>query len=162
MSKHFTPSDPFAPDTRYLGSQDRFVFSLEKSSERVVLDVFVIEETGEVLASVSSGGDQFTPANFLEISVLPIYAHRDRKLRYVQTDLGQDHANKDYRKLLTQVGISQVYDRQIVRSSCEDFARAFHAEFCEMGTINGFYRSAEDLKLDFVSWLSEFNRPLGA
>ncbi|KUJ77751.1 hypothetical protein [Ruegeria profundi] len=160
MSKHFTPSEPFASDTRCLGSQDRFVFSLVKSSERVVLDVFVIEETGEVLASVSSGGDRFTPAKFLETSVLPVYARRDRKLRYVQTNLGQDYADSDYQKLLTQEGISQVYDRQIARSSCEDFARAFHAEFCEMGTINPFYRSAEDLKLDLIDWLNGFNRHL--
>ena len=144
-------------DIRYLGSQDEFLFSLAKSRKRGLLNVFIVKETEEVIAAVSSEARPLTPEKFLETSVLPIYERRKRKLRYIQRGIGPNKKDRNYQKLLKREGISQVYCSPFMKTPCEFFALAFQAKFCRMRTTNRFYRSAEDLQSDFSDWLDEFN-----
>ncbi len=160
MSKHLRHNELFTGDTRNQGCQDRFSFTLFNKSERVVLDVFAANYSGEVIASISPSSSFRSASSFLENCVLPVYECKNIRLQAIHTDLGKEFAAKEYRDLLNREKITQVHILWNGGNECEGFANAFHSEFCKMGTINSFYRSAMDLKGDFANWLNLYNRQL--
>ena len=157
MSKHLRHNELLTGDTRNQGCQDCFSFTLFNKSERVVLDVFAANYSGEVIASISPSSSCRSASSFLENCVLPVYEGRNIRLQAIHTDLGKEFAAKEYRDLLNREKITQVHFLWNGGSECEYFANAFHSEFCKMGKINSFYHSAMDLKGDFVTWLNLYN-----
>ncbi len=157
MSKHLRHNELFTGDTRNQGCQDRFSFTLSNKSERVVLDVFAANYSGEVIASISPSSSFRSVSSFLENCVLPVYEGKNNRLQAIHTDLGKEFAVKEYRDLLNREKITQVHVLWNGGNECEDFADAFHSEFCKIGTINSFYRSAMELKGDFATWLNLYN-----
>ncbi|MDV7144757.1 hypothetical protein R3X27_18910 [Tropicimonas sp. TH_r6] len=160
MTKHLRSSKPLNPDKRYLGHQERFSFPLASNRGRLILDVFAVDVTGEVFASLSDKASGVSTAGFLEKTVLPVYVRRGIRLRAVQTDAGSEFSKGHFRDLLEREQITQVIlapGGSSGVSPSETFTRAFYAEFCDMGRLIKRYRSASDLRGDFDIWLSAFN-----